>query len=67
MNGKVAKRIRKMVYGDMSLREERTYNEILKKSKKGWNKITLENASPLRKKYQQAKKQYKENKRKGVL
>lgn len=50
MNGKQAKRIRRMVYGDMSLRDERQYRNTTGK--------TEMNVGP-RRKYLDAKKAYR--------
>lgn len=70
MNGKVARRIRKEIYGDLSLREVRAYSPIAKlkdifiKDKNGLRKkVTVPRNTALstgpRRKYRLAKKGYK--------
>ena len=71
MNNRIAKKIKKSIYGDLSTRNTGKYNEKVHRSKRYGKAITLENASELRQEYKQAKKQYKkqykEEKRKGVI
>lgn len=55
MNGRAAKMIRKTVYGDYSIRQERKYTIDRGDRKKGWGTIK---ATGLREQYQKAKKIY---------
>jgi len=60
MNGKVAKLIRRIVYGDLSLREIRKYKWGTGKQGEKWGTIE---AVGKRAEYQQAKKVYYQKKR----
>jgi len=60
MNGKVAKMIRRIVYGDLSLREIRKYKWGDDKQENKWGTVKVVGK---RAEYQQAKKLYYQKKR----